>query len=77
MALKVYLDNNISHADSACLPKSSYRIWCAFEHITDEQVSRAGDRAMMFVPWIYMNLSMLHQVPNSSVSKILRWAQNF
>ena len=30
------LDNNISHANTTCFPKSSCRKWPAFEHIIDE-----------------------------------------
>ena len=75
--LKVYLDYNISHANTACFPKFTYRKQPAFGHVIDEQVSRARGQVMGIVPGIYVNLEMLHLVPNSSVSKILRTAQNF
>jgi hypothetical protein len=75
--LKVYLDNNISHADSACFPKFDRRKRPAFEHIIDQRASRAGGRVMETVPEISKKVITLCWVLNSIVSKILRAAQNF
>ena len=75
--LRVCLSNDIGHAGGACFPKLSWRKLPALEPPTDEWVSRAAGWVMGIVPGIYMNLLMPHWAPNSSVSKILRPAQNF